>query len=155
ILHPSLAATGGMAQRFEREAIAAGRLRDPHCVEVSDFGKMQDGTLYLVMELVRGPTLREVLEESGHIPLSRAVHILRQILRALEHAHSLEIVHRDVKPENIILVEREGDPDTVKLLDFGIAKLIGAEAEGQEQLTATGFAVGTPRYLAPEQALGV
>jgi serine/threonine-protein kinase len=155
ILHPSLTTTRGMAQRFEREAIAAGKLRDPHCIEISDFGKVADGTLYLVMELVRGPTLRGLLEAEGRISVARAIHVLRQTLKALEHAHALEIVHRDIKPENIMLVERGGDRDFVKLLDFGIAKLIGAEAEGQEQLTATGFAVGTPRYLAPEQALGV
>jgi len=155
ILHPSLGAARGMAQRFEREAIAAGKLRDPHCVEVSDFGKLADGTLYLAMELVKGPTLRDLLDQEGRLPLPRAARITGQMLRALEHAHSLDIVHRDVKPENIILVERDGDRDFVKLLDFGIAKLIGAEGENQEQLTATGFAVGTPRYLAPEQALAV
>src|SRR5690606_36119335 len=84
ILHPSLGAARGMAQRFEREAIAAGKLRDPHCVEVSDFGKLADGTLYLAMELVKGPTLRDLLDQEGRLPLPRAARITGQVLRALE-----------------------------------------------------------------------
>ena len=154
LLHPALGERKDIAQRFEREAIATGRLRHPSCVEVSDFGRLPDGALYLVMELLRGESLGDALEREGAFPLPRAIRIMRQVLLGLEHAHSLDIVHRDIKPDNILLVERGGERDAVKLVDFGIAKLLGGSAEEQAQLTQIGFTVGTPRYMAPEQAMG-
>ncbi len=154
LLHPALGERPDIAQRFEREAIATGRLRHPSCVEVSDFGRLPDGALYLVMELLRGESLGDALEREGAFPVTRAVHVMRQILLGLEHAHSLDIVHRDIKPDNVLLVERGGQRDQVKLVDFGIAKLLGESQQEQAQLTQIGFTVGTPRYMAPEQAVG-
>ena len=154
LLHVSFGELGDAAARFEREALTAGRLKHPNCVAVSDFGQLEDGALYLVMELLSGRSLGALLDESERLPPSRAIHIARQILRGLAHAHSLGVVHRDIKPDNVFLVARDGDPDFVKLLDFGIAKLFGDAAEGMNQLTQTGTAVGTPSYLSPEQVLG-
>jgi eukaryotic-like serine/threonine-protein kinase len=156
LLHASFGEIGDAAARFEREAMTAGRLKHPNCVTVSDFGQLEDGGLYLVMELLSGRSLGALLDESENerVPPPRAIHIARQILRGLAHAHSLGVVHRDIKPDNVFLVARDGDPDFVKLLDFGIAKLFGDAAEGMSQLTQTGTAVGTPSYLSPEQVLG-
>src|SRR6188508_1544055 len=121
LLHVSFGELGDAAARFEREALTAGRLKHPNCVAVSDFGQLEDGTLYLVMELLSGRSLGALLDDSERLPPPRAIHIARQILRGLSHAHSLGVVHRDIKPDNVFLVERDGDPDFVKLLDFGIA----------------------------------
>ncbi len=156
LLHREYASQPGFGDRFEREALAAGRLDHPNCVEVSDFGKLPDGTLYLVMELVEGRPLSELLRSHGRLPVPRALHIARHVLRALGHAHTSGIIHRDVKPDNIVLVDQDGDRDFVKLLDFGIAKLVGeAAAEVEDsQLTQVGTTVGTPKYMPPEQAFG-
>ena len=154
LLHATFIEIQDAARRFEREAVTAGRLRHPNCVEVSDFGQLDDGSLYLVMELLTGRSLGTLLDESERLPPARAIHIVRQILRGLSHAHSLGVVHRDIKPDNVFLVERDGDSDFVKLLDFGIAKLVGEAADGMTQLTQTGTAVGTPSYLSPEQVFG-
>jgi len=156
LLHREFATQPGFADRFEREALAAGRLDHPNCVEVSDFGRLPDGTLYLVMELIEGKPLSDLLHSHGRLPVPRALHIARHVLRALGHAHAAGIVHRDVKPDNIVLIDHDGDRDFVKLLDFGIAKLIGeAAAEVKDsQLTQVGTTVGTPKYMPPEQAFG-
>jgi serine/threonine protein kinase len=155
LLHRQYANESGFADRFEREALAAGRIQHPNCVEVSDFGKLENGTLYLVMELVEGTTLGELLDRHGRLPVPRAVHIARHVLRGLGHAHDVGIIHRDVKPDNIILVDHDGDRDFAKLLDFGIAKLIGEAAnEVEADLTQVGTTMGTPKYMPPEQAFG-
>jgi tetratricopeptide (TPR) repeat protein len=157
LLHPTHADDPDFARRFEREAIVTGRTSHPNCVTVSDFGRLDDGGCYLVMELVDGILLADLLDELGHLPERRALHIVRHVLRGLDHAHRAGIVHRDVKPTNVILVEQDGDPDFAKLLDFGIAKLVGDAAAvdgGDNQLTRVGSTVGTPTYVAPEQAVG-
>ena len=154
LIHPELGRTTDFVKRFEREAIAMGRLDHPNCVAVSDFGKLDDGALYLVMALLSGEPLSATLARERRLPIDRALRIVRQILRGLRHAHRAGVVHRDLKPENVFLVQDEDDPDFAKLLDFGIAKLVGPEAEGGEKLTQTGFAVGTPKYIAPELAFG-
>ncbi|MBT8493904.1 MAG: serine/threonine protein kinase, partial [Deltaproteobacteria bacterium] len=155
LLHRQYAKQSGFAERFEREALAAGRIKHPNCVEVSDFGKLEDGTLYLVMELALGRTLGELLKAHGRLPVPRAVHIARHTLRALAYAHEVGIIHRDIKPDNIVLVDHEGDRDFVKLLDFGIAKLVGEAAnEVEADLTQVGTTMGTPKYMPPEQAFG-
>jgi eukaryotic-like serine/threonine-protein kinase len=154
LLHSTFIDMQDAARRFEREAVTAGRLRHPNCVEVSDFGQLEDGDLYLVMELLTGRSLGDVLDDCDRLAPGRAIHIVRQVLRGLAHAHSLGVVHRDIKPDNVFLLELDGDPDFVKLLDFGIAKLVGDAAAGMTQLTQTGAAVGTPSYLAPEQVFG-
>jgi serine/threonine-protein kinase len=156
LLHPELGDRPDFGRRFEREALATGRVDHPNCVTVSDFGRLPDGTLYLVMQLLAGRSLGEVLEEERRIEVRRALGIARHLLRGLAHAHRAGVVHRDLKPENVFLVEQDGDPDFAKLLDFGIAKLVGeaaTEAE-QEKLTQVGMAIGTPTYMSPEQAFG-
>jgi serine/threonine-protein kinase len=155
LLHSSFRALPEIGRRFEREAFAAARLDHPNCVAVTDFGELEDGTLYLAMEMVDGTPLDELVE-AGRIDPERALRITAHVLRGLAHAHEAEIVHRDVKPENIILIDRDGDDSFAKLLDFGIAKLRGAalEEEGGEKLTQAGVAFGTPIYISPEQASG-
>jgi serine/threonine-protein kinase len=143
--------------RFEREAVAASNIQSPHVAAATDFGRLPNGSFFLVMEYVSGCTLRSVLE-GGALAPARALHILRGIVSGLHAAHSLGIVHRDMKPENVMLIERDGDPDFVKLLDFGIAKVAGFGGAGpggtSNPLTQVGAVIGTPDYMAPEQGLG-
>ncbi|HET6150263.1 MAG TPA: serine/threonine-protein kinase, partial [Polyangia bacterium] len=140
------------ARRFEREAESASRLDHPNIITVTDFGRTPDGALFLAMEFLAGDSLT-VLIKGGPLPRERALAIIRQILRALDHAHGAGVVHRDLKPDNIMLVERDGQRDVVKILDFGIAK-VTQPTSGQEALTQAGVIFGTPEYLSPEQALG-
>jgi|JI10StandDraft_1071094.scaffolds.fasta_scaffold99108_3 tetratricopeptide (TPR) repeat protein len=155
LLHPTLAAMPELRSRFEREAIAIGRIDHPNCVDVSDFGKLDDGSLFLVMELLDGRSLGDVLDAEAPMPPRRALAILRHVLRGLGHAHAAGIVHRDVKPENVYLVPHQGDPDFAKILDFGIAKVVGgSEIDDGVKLTQAGVAFGTPIYMSPEQAIG-
>jgi serine/threonine-protein kinase len=154
VLDPEWAKTPDAFARFEREAVAAGSIASPHVAQATDFGRLADGSCFLVLEYVGGRTLRAVLGRA--MPPNRALWIARGIVAATEAAHAQGVVHRDLKPENIMLVDREGDPDFVKVLDFGLAKLVGAAAEAPSSrvLTRTGAIVGTPRYMAPEQATG-
>ena len=158
LLHPELGRLDEVAKRFEREAEAAARLDHPNIIAVTDFGRTADGMLFLVMELLAGASLAAEIRpggEHGHpLGTERATNILKQTLRALEHAHASGIIHRDLKPENIILVERDGQKDVVKLLDFGIAKITSGESSNKEALTQAGVVFGTPEYLSPEQAMG-
>jgi serine/threonine protein kinase len=156
LLHPSLASVPEVKSRFEREAFAIGRIEHPNCVNVSDFGKLDDGSLYLVMEYLEGRSLGDEMADMQRLEPTRALHILQHVLRGLGHAHENDIVHRDVKPENVVLVEQDGDPDFAKILDFGIAKLIGTTVanDGGVKLTQAGMAFGTPIYMSPEQAVG-
>ncbi|HXU71917.1 MAG TPA: serine/threonine-protein kinase [Polyangia bacterium] len=160
-LHPELGRLDEVARRFEREAEAAARLDHPNIIAVTDFGRTEDGMLFLVMELLNGLSLTNVIRPSGvgrPLPVERALGIVRQILRALEHAHGSGIIHRDLKPDNIMLIERDGERDIVKLLDFGIAKITapqdGDPAQQGQALTQAGVVFGTPEYLSPEQAMG-
>ncbi len=143
-------------RRFEREAKATNLLSHPHIVEVLDFGALETGAPFLVMEVLRGSTLADLVDK-GRIEPLRGLRIIGQMLDALAHAHTVGIVHRDLKPENVMLVDDAASGDFVKLLDFGIAKVVGeAAAEvGSDSLTLVGTAFGTPEYMAPEQALGV
>lgn len=157
LLLPGLGQSGEIAARFEREAEAAARLSHANIISVTDFGKLADGRLFMAMELLHGPSLADVIgagEARRSLGVTRSLHIARQILRALEHAHRAGVVHRDLKPDNIVLVEQDGDVDTVKLLDFGIAKLSSGDGNNEQALTQAGLIYGTPEYLSPEQALG-
>jgi tetratricopeptide (TPR) repeat protein len=140
------------ARRFEREAESASRLTHPNIITVTDFGRAPNGSLFLAMEFLAGESLTSLINQ-GAMPRARALGIVRQILRGLDHAHTAGVVHRDLKPDNIMLVERDGQRDVVKILDFGIAK-VTEPASGQEALTQAGVIFGTPEYLSPEQALG-
>jgi serine/threonine protein kinase len=157
ILHPSLAASTDVRSRFEREALAVGKIDHPNCVSVYDVGRLSDGSLYLAMELLDGKSLADVLEKEGQIAPGRALHILAHILRGLGHIHLSGLIHRDIKPENIFLIRQGTDEDFAKILDFGIAKpMSGKEKDLDDgvKLTQAGMAFGTPIYMAPEQALG-
>ena len=142
-------------RRFHREALAAGRIGNPHIIEIFDIGKTRDGRSFVVMELLNGFPLSKVLEMGGAMPPWRAVQIMRQVLRAVGAAHAKGIIHRDLKPDNIFLINQSDDHDFVKLLDFGISKVLSLEEHVQlTKLTTTGVVMGTPLYMAPEQALG-
>jgi hypothetical protein len=149
------------AARFEREAQAAARLSHQGCVAVLDFGRDRVG-MYLVMELCHGRSLADRLR-AGPVPLADAARIVDGILAALDHAHALGVVHRDLKPDNVMLVPLGDDPafggEVVKLLDFGVARLLDAapvpvSVSASRPATAAGMVLGTPQYLSPEQALG-
>lgn len=139
------------AARFEREAYTVSKLTHPNTVTVFDFGHTSDGHLYLSMEHLIGHTLTDLIRSVGPISGARAVHIAQQICRSLGEAHRQGIIHRDVKPDNIFLINVDGDPDYVKVLDFGIAKAVHGEED--VSLTAEGRIIGTPRYMSPEQIL--
>jgi serine/threonine-protein kinase len=152
VLHPEMTHRAEVVARFEREAIAAARIEHPHVTSATDFGRLDDGSFYLVLEYIQGTSLRELLQKQQRLPATRALHIARQIAEALGAAHQLGIVHRDLKPDNVMLIAKDGEADFVKVLDFGLAKV---QLEDQKQkLTQMGSIFGTPEYMAPEQAQG-
>ncbi|MEJ7600450.1 MAG: serine/threonine-protein kinase, partial [Kofleriaceae bacterium] len=141
--------------RFHREALAASRIGNQHIIDIHDMGHTPDGRLFVAMELLDGAPLSKILEASGPMPPWRAIHIMRQVLRAVGAAHTKGIIHRDLKPDNIFLVNEDDHHDFVKLLDFGVSKLIDLDEQvASTKLTSTGVVIGTPLYMAPEQALG-
>ena len=149
VLRKDIARDTVAVKRFHREAQAVSILKHPNVVTVHDFGQLADASLYLVLELIEGRDLGHLIEEQGRLAPERVVHIASQILDALEEAHSQGVVHRDLKPDNILLSNRAGNLDFVKVVDFGLAKV----AE-QATLTKTGEVFGTPVYISPEQARG-
>ncbi|MFO0596186.1 MAG: protein kinase [Myxococcaceae bacterium] len=149
VMLPELSSDAEFVGRFKREAVASSRIGHPNIIDISDFGQTPDGRFYFVMEFVEGKTLVKYRKE-GAFRFERIVHVGLQIARALASAHAVSIIHRDLKPENIMLVQRPGQPDFVKVLDFGIAKVLGSGASGA--FTAVGSVVGTPQYMSPEQA---
>ena len=142
----------GVVKRFENEAASAGRIQHRNVVTVYESRVTDDGQLYVAMEYVDGKNLRETIDQRGPLPLPEVVEITRQICAGLSGAHRFGIVHRDVKPDNIMLARGEDGELLVKLLDFGIARLSEAGAGGTQ--TQTGVVMGTPYYMSPEQALG-
>jgi serine/threonine-protein kinase len=151
VLHEGFRDSSEMVQRFVQEARAANAIANPHIVRVSDFGTLEDGRDYAVMEYLEGRSLDATLSESHTLPVDRVVEIMSQIAETMVAAHAANIVHRDLKPENLFLEAREGS-DFVRVLDFGIAKL--ADTEDVGRMTAPGAVLGTPVYCAPEQAAG-
>jgi tRNA A-37 threonylcarbamoyl transferase component Bud32 len=149
IMHQELPDELASRQRFEREAKLMALLEHPNCVSVIDFG-IHEEKPFLVMDLVRGTSLLELLDKVGHVDLARSSDIIRQVLSGLAHAHELGIVHRDIKPANIMISEKAGYGQQVRILDFGLARL--QEATGTK--LTTGIVVGTPNYMAPEQCKG-
>jgi serine/threonine-protein kinase len=152
VLHARLGGSKEAAQRFQREALASGRLDHPNIVGVSDFGVLDDGSLYLVMEALDGEALGKRLERDKRIAWPEAMTIVRGMLAGLRHAHEKGVVHRDIKPDNIYLAKKDGE-QVIKILDFGIAKLYAGNAD-DPATTRAGLTVGTPAYLSPEQAVG-
>jgi serine/threonine protein kinase len=143
-------------KRFVQEAKAASRIGHPNIVDVTDFGTTPDGMTYSVMEFVTGQTLGAAMRASAPFHFGRAIRIAAQIARALGAAHDKGIVHRDLKPENVFLIDRDGRTDFVKIVDFGIAKVMptGGHDPNAPRLTRAGSVFGTPEYMAPEQAAG-
>ena len=155
MLRPDLSTDPGLVSRFFQEAKAVNEIRHPNIVDISDFGHTEDGTVYLVMELMEGRSLRDQLASSGPMPLDLAVLVAKQVVDALAAAHRMGIVHRDLKPDNIFLVTDTQATGGVrsKLFDFGVAKLLGEHHNQVGHKTIDGAVVGTPFYMSPEQAL--
>ncbi|HWQ33147.1 MAG TPA: protein kinase [Blastocatellia bacterium] len=151
VLHPEMMSITQAGERFRREAQAAARLKHPNAVAIYDFGVTGDGLLYLIMELAEGQSLRDLIHQKGAMPPATALEIMRQACGALEEAHRQNIVHRDIKPDNIMIRQTPTGPQ-VKVLDFGIAKL--RDLTGTDSLTQMGSVIGTPHYMSPEQCLG-
>ncbi len=142
---------GEAVKRFHREVKAASLLSHPHSIKVFDFGQSEDGNLYMVMEFLDGKPLGKALKASGTFTPARALKIVADVAGSLAEAHSVGLVHRDLKPDNVMLLNIFGDQDFVKVLDFGIAKFMESN---EAAVTRAGVAVGTPHYMAPEQARG-
>jgi serine/threonine-protein kinase len=153
LIRPQLASDPDCLRRFEREVRATARLNHPNTVEIYDYGHTEDGTFYYVMEYVPGVTLDELVKRHGPVPAAYAVHLLRQLCSALRSAHGMGLVHRDIKPGNVMLCPDGTPHDRIKLLDFGLVRPVGA-GDGTSKLTRDGIAVGTPEYMSPEQAEG-
>jgi eukaryotic-like serine/threonine-protein kinase len=153
VMLPALSSDPEFVNRFKREAISASRIGQQNIIDISDFGQTDDGRFYFVMEFLDGVTIASLLHRQGPMPLARMVSIGLQTTRALAAAHAQGIVHRDMKPENVMVLQRPGQPDFVKVLDFGVAKV--STGPGQGGQTQLGMVVGTPQYMSPEQAMGV
>jgi serine/threonine protein kinase len=154
IVNDAIAGDANFLQRFQTEAVVTRKLRHPNAVRVDDFDYTDDGRPFIVMELVEGKNISEILHEEGPLRAPRAVRIATQAARALGVAHKLGIVHRDIKPGNIILTTDEQGQETAKVLDFGIAKLLETAGDAKPGMTMTGMMVGTPLYMSPEQFMG-
>jgi serine/threonine-protein kinase len=149
-LHAGLASNPDVVRRFKNEAVAASSIGHPNIVEVMDMGRFDDGTFYMVLEYLEGRDWQEDLDAVGPESVHRVAHIGVQVCAALGAAAKKGIVHRDLKPENIFLVRRHGDDAFVKVLDFGISKIL----DGSGGATKTGELMGTTYYMGPEQVLG-
>ena len=148
-LRKDLALDSEIAARFIQEARTAAAVSHPGLVEITDFGRLESGQVYFVMELLEGQSLAALLRNGGPLPAARGLNIVRELVHALKAAHDASIVHRDLKPDNIHIGQRDGDADVVKIVDFGLAKVIGSS-----KLTRAGMVFGTPHYMSPEQAAG-
>src|SRR6185503_5460723 len=148
VMHTALPSAMEGKKRFEREAKLMAKLEHPHCVSIIDYG-LHRAKPYVVMELVRGRSLFELIEEQGRFEIPRAVEVMRQLLSGLAHAHEQGIIHRDIKPANIMITPKAPLGLHVRILDFGLARMLEASTS-----MSNGVAVGTPSYMAPEQCRG-
>ncbi|OYT71451.1 MAG: hypothetical protein CFK52_08125 [Chloracidobacterium sp. CP2_5A] len=154
ILHPSLVSDATSVARFQREAQAMARIRHSNAIAVSDFGVTEDQINYIVMELFEGESLRKTLEREKKLPYAASIAIARQVCGALEAAHRSGVIHRDIKPENIFVSPQPDGSYFVKVIDFGIAKIVTDASKGGPPLTRQGMIIGSPNYLSPEQCTG-
>ena len=156
LLHPEMTKDENLVARFRREGMVLCNLRDAHTITTYDFDQTPDGTLYIAMELLEGKSLHQIFHEQAPLDWKRVFKILTEMCSSLAEAHAQGIVHRDLKPENIYLETRPGNPEFVKILDFGIAKVMRGDAIDPQspQLTATGQTLGTLEYMSPEQLMG-
>jgi eukaryotic-like serine/threonine-protein kinase len=154
VLRQALLSDERTVARFQREAKAASRLNHANSISILDFGQAEDGAMYIAMEYVSGKDLHHILSREWPLQESRVIRIVSQVLSALSDAHGAGVIHRDLKPENIMVEQRRGEPDFVKVLDFGIAKITDSSGEDGPALTRAGFVCGTPEYMSPEQARG-
>jgi len=152
ILSEDFARKADLVARFMQEAKAASKIGHENIIDITDFGETASGSVFFVMEYLDGADLAHHIRD-GAVSIGRTRYIMNQVCRALGAAHGKGIIHRDLKPENIYLIERNGRPDFVKILDFGIAKMSSLD-EGGARLTRTGMIFGTPEYMSPEQAKG-
>jgi tRNA A-37 threonylcarbamoyl transferase component Bud32 len=152
VLHHELSRDDLAVERFRREATTVSQIDNEHIVEVLDFGRLADGRLFLAMEFLEGETLLDALGREGRLPIAKVVDVLVQLGEALMEAHAMGYVHRDLRPRNVFLARRRGVDGFVKLLDFGLAKLV--EREGEAASTSLGMTFGDPHYMSPEQAHG-
>jgi serine/threonine-protein kinase len=151
LIRPDRATDSRELQRFEREVQATASLTHPNAVQVFDYGHAPDGTFYYAMEYLPGLTLQDLVARHDPLPPARAVYLLRQVCGALREAHAAGLIHRDIKPGNVIVCVRGGIPDVAKLLDFGLVRDL---SRGGVAVTQDGVITGTPAYMAPEQASG-
>ncbi|HEY0993245.1 MAG TPA: protein kinase, partial [Kofleriaceae bacterium] len=156
LLHPEMTKDENLVARFRREGMVLCNLRDAHTITTYDFDQTPDGTLYIAMELLEGKSLHQLFHEEAPLDWRRVFKILTEMCSSLAEAHTQGIVHRDLKPENIYLESRSGNPEFVKILDFGIAKVMRGDTIDPQspQLTATGQTLGTLEYMSPEQLMG-
>ncbi len=154
VLHRDMLLNAEVVARFEREAVAGGRITHPHVASAFDFGKLENGSYYLALEFVEGRSLGKLMREQSPFTERRALRIAWQIADALAAAHAAGVIHRDLKPENVMLLGRDPEDEFVKVLDFGIAKL-RSTGDTEQPLTQLGTVFGTPEYMSPEQARGV
>lgn len=155
VMRKELVADQNAVARFQQEVEAAAKLEHPNLVEVYGFGQGVDGSLYLEMEYLEGPNLATLIEAIGPIPEDRALKLFEQIACGLSHAHQMRVVHRDLKPSNMIIQKDENGEDLVKVVDFGIAKVLDKGSDGAtSKLTQTGDILGSPFYMSPEQCQG-
>ncbi len=153
LIRPERAGDPTSLARFEREVQATAALTHPNIVEIFDYGRADDGTFYYAMEYLPGLSLQQLVRRHGALPPARAVHLLRQVCAALQQAHAAGLVHRDVKPGNVLVCQRGGRHDVAKLLDFGLVRSHGLAGD-EEKLTRDGAIAGTPAYMSPELAAG-
>lgn len=154
VLRGNLASDPVAARRFALEAKTTTKVDSPNAVKVFDFGITSDGEYFMVMEYLDGRTAQRELDVDGPMELRRALHVIRQALAGLAAAHAVGVIHRDVKPENLLLMRQGNDPDACKVLDFGVAKLMVQAADAGTALTREGMVFGTPEFMSPEQACG-
>ncbi len=155
VMHAHLLDNPANVRRFRREAQAANKVRHPHAVKIFDVGVTPNGSPYIIMDYLDGPSLSDVIEKEGKLPVERCLKIFIQACEGMSHVHELGVLHRDLKPSNIVLVKEGDDADYVKVVDFGIAKVLAEEARSTLSKTPTGHALGSPPYMSPEQCRGI